>query len=329
MFQSLRPSALATFYIWLYALLGGVTYAEQPTPPRHIGVLQTGTWSKEMVQIFRQSLSDLGYQDGRDLAIDWRYANGDYSRVPELMADLVQSKVDLIVADSTIGTRAAKNLTKTIPIVMTLVSDPVGSGLVTSLAHPGGNITGGSIMAPELIGKRLQLLKETIPQLSRVAVLWNPGTPFHPRVIDQLKAEAPSLSIELTLVSAETREELGLAFSSSRLAHSQAVYVIEDGLGFTYRSELVKLASKARIPTMYWQRNFADEGGLMSYGANLGDSLQRAARYVDKILKGAKPGDLPIEQPTKFELVINLKAAKALGLTIPQSVLMRADEFVK
>jgi putative ABC transport system substrate-binding protein len=222
-----------------------------------------------------------------------------------------------------------KRATSTIPIVMTSVADPVGSGLVASLAHPGGNVTGLSNMLVELSVKRLQLLKETIPQLTRVAVLWNPDTPFHPKVIADLKAAAPSLSIELNFVSARTPEELGPAFSAVSRAHAQALYVITDGLFFNRRMTLVQLASEARLPAIYWQRNFPDESGLMSYGPNLGDLMRRSAAYVDKILKGAKPGDLPIEQPTKFELVVNLKTAKALGLTIPQSVLLQADEVIR
>jgi putative ABC transport system substrate-binding protein len=305
------------------------TDAQQPAASRRIGVLQTGSWSEEMVQAFRQGLRDAGYSEGRDVVIEWRYANGDYNQVPRLVADLVQTKVDVIVADSTPAAQAAKRATSTIPIVMGFVSDPIGSGLVASLGHPGGNVTGLTIMTTDLTAKRLQLLKEEIPRLTRVAVLWNPDTPFHPKVIEELKAAASSLLIELNFVSVRTPEEFGPAFSAMSRARAQALYVIADSLFFNHRTTLIKLASKGRLPAIYWQRNFPDESGLMSYGPNLGDQMRRSAGYVDKILKGAKPGDLPIEQPTQFELVVNLKTAKALGITIPESILLRADEVIR
>ena len=284
--------------------------------------------SKE-AQAFRQGLRDAGYVEGRDLVIEWRSANGDYARVPQLAADLVQRKVDVIVVDTTVAAQAVKRATSTIPIVMALVADPVGSGLVASLAHPGGNVTGLSVMTSELSPKRLQMLKEAIPRVARVAVLWNPDTPFHTKAIEELKAAAPSLSIELNFVSARTPEEIGPAFSAVSRAHAQALYVLGAPLFKTHRTTLLKLASKVRLPTIYTERDFPEEGGLMSYGPNLADVYRRAAGYVDKILKGAKPGDLPIEQPTRFELVVNLKTARTLGLTIPESILVRADEVIK
>ena len=212
---------------------------------------------------------------------------------------------------------------------MAFAGDPVGSGLVASLAHPGGNITGLSTMATELSAKRLQLLKEAIPRVSRVAVLWNPDTPTYAKAIEELKAVAPSLSIELNFVSARTPEEVGPAFAAVSRAHAEALYIIPDAFFFTHRMTLLKLASKAQLPVTYGDRHFADAGALMSYGPNVDDLFRRSAGYVDKILKGAQPGDLPIEQPTKFELVVNLKTAKALGLTIPQPVLLRADEVIR
>jgi putative ABC transport system substrate-binding protein len=304
-------------------------YAQKPASPRRIGVLLVllSPESKE-AQAFRQGLRDAGYAEGRDVVIEWRSANGDYARVSELAADLVQSKVDVIVADITLATQAAKRATSTIPIVMATVADPVGSGLVASLAHPGGNVTGLSIMLAELSAKQLQLLKEAIPRIARMAVLWNPDTPYHPKAVEDLKAAAPSLSIELKFVSARTPEQFDTAFSAVSRAHAQALYVLDAPLFFTHRMMLFKLASKARLPTMYGQRENVDEGGLMSYGANNSDQMRRAAGYVDKILKGAKPGELPVEQPTKFEFVVNLKTAKAIGITIPQSILLRADEVI-
>ena len=231
--------------------------------------------------------------------------------------------------ENTVAARALKLATSTIPIVMAIIADPVGSGLVASLAHPGGNITGLSMMTTDLTVKRLQLLKEVVPQATRVAVLWNPGTPWHAKVIEDLKAVAPSLSIDLSFVGVRTPEEIGPAFSAVNRAHAQALYVIEDPLLFIHRTTFLKLASSARLPVVHGAREFADAGGLMSYGVNLGDLFRRSAGYVDKILKGAKPGDLPIEQPTKFEFFVNLRTAKALGLTIPQAILLRADEVIQ
>lgn len=308
----------------------GTADAEQPASPRRIGVLLVGqTIEEKETQAFRQGLLDAGYVEGRDVVFEWRSANGDYDRVPQLVADLVQRKVDVIVADSTSAARAAKRATSTIPIVMALVADPVGSGLVANLAHPGGNVTGLSIMLAELSDKRLQFLKETLPQVARVAVLWNPATPWHPKAIEALKAVAPSLSIELSFVSARTTEEIGPAFSAMTRAHAEALYVLGDAFFHRHQMTLLNLAAKARLPVIYGSRQFTDAGGLMSYGPNYGDVFRRSAVYVDKILKGARPGDLPIEQPTKFEFVVNLKTAKALGITIPQSILLRADEVIR
>ena len=308
----------------------GAANAQQPAAPRRIGVLLVARSpdSKE-AQAFRQELLDAGYAEGRDVVIEWRSANGDYDRIPELAADLVQRKVDVIVVEATLATQAVQRATSTIPIVLAVVADPVGSGLVANLAHPGGNVTGLSLMVADLSAKRLQLLKEAIPRLTRVAVLWNPATPYHPKVVDELKAVAPSLAIELSFVGARTPEEFGPAFSAISRAHAQALYVLDDAQFVVHRRTLLKLASKARLPVIYSQRNFPDAGALMSYGPSIEDLFRRSAGYVVKILKGAKPGDLPIEQPTKFELVVNLKTAKALGMTIPESILLRADEVIQ
>jgi putative ABC transport system substrate-binding protein len=305
-------------------------YAQQPASPRRVGVLLVAISPEStLAQRFRQGLLDSGYAEGRDVAIEWRSAGGDYAKVPALVADLVQSKVDVIVVDSAVATQAVKRAAPTVPVVMAVVADPVGSGLVTNLAHPGGNITGFSIMTADLSSKRLQLLKDTIPRLTRVAVLWNPDTQFHNKMIEDLKAAAPSLSIELKFVGARTPEEFGPAFSAVGRARAQALFVIDDPVFFTHRMTLLGLASKARLPIMGGLRQFADDGGLMSYGPNLGDLYHRSAGYVDKILKGAKAGDLPIEQPTKFEFVINLKTAKARGITVSQSILLQADEVIR
>lgn len=319
----------------LAACLGSFSFAtaadaQQPALPRHIGVLLAlfSPESKE-AQAFRQGLRDAGYAEGRDLVIEWRSANGDYNRVPELAADLVQRKVDVIVVDTTVATRAAKRATSIIPIVMATIADPVGTGLVASLAHPGGNVTGLSMMTTDLSAKRLQLLKEAIPRLTRVAVLWNPDTPYHPKAIEEIKAVAPSLSVKFSFVGAQTSEDFSAAFSAVRRVRAQALYVIIDPYFFNHRMTLLALASKARLPVIYGEKNFVEAGALMSYGPNFGDMFRRSAEYVDKIFKGAKPADLPIEQPKEYELVINLKTAKALGLTIPESILLRADEVIE
>ena len=325
------------------ALLGGVVslasaimfaseaaHGQQQVSLRHIGVLLVG-WSCEgkELQEFRHGLRDAGYADGRDVVIECRSAKGDFNQIPKLATDIVKGKADVIVADSTLATRAFKRATSTIPIVMARVADPVGSGLVASLSHPGGNVTGLSLMVTELSAKRLELLKEAIPQLTRVAVLRNPATPWHPKVIEALRAAAPSMSIELSVVGAETADELDLALLAVSRSHAQALYVIEDGLFNTHRTRLLKLAYKARLPTMYANRAFVDEGALMSYGPSVGDLFRESADYVDKILKGAKPGDLAIEQPAKLELVVNLKTAKAFALNMPESILVRANEVIR
>ena len=263
------------------------------------------------------------------MVIEWRSAKGDYDRVPQLVADLVQSKVDVIVVDSTVAAQVAKRSTPTIPIVMALVLDPVGSGLVKSLAHPGGNVTGLSMMAAELNSKRMQLVKEALPRLARLAVLWNPDHSFHSKVLEDLKMIAPSLSIELSFVGVRTPEQFGPAFSDVSRAHAQVLYVVDDPIFFAHRTTLFRLASKARLPTIHETSRWLEGGGLMSYGADIHDLFYRAATYVDRILKGAKPADLPVQQPTTFELVINLNTAKALGLTMPPSILARADEVIE
>ncbi len=330
MTRGLLAFALAS----LFAYIGSFSFAsaanaQQAGSPRHIGVLEGAGWTEEMVQAFRQGLLDAGYAEGRDVVIEWRSASGDFARVPELVADLVQRKVEVIVADSTPVVQAAKRATSTIPIVMTSVADPVGSGLIANLAHPGGNVTGLSTMYADISAKRLQLLKEAIPRLTRVAVMWNPDTPPHTKMVQELKTAAPSLSIELSLVGVRTPEEIGPAFAAVSRAQAKALYVLDDAFFWAHRAVLLKLGSKARLPVIYWQKEVAHEGGLISYGPDVPDMFRRSAQYVGRILKGAKPGDLPIEQPTQFKLVVNLKTAKALGLTIPESILLRADEIIR
>jgi len=283
-------------------------------------------------EAFRQGLRDLGYVEGRNLVIEIRDAEGKSERFPALAAELVALKVDVILAGSTPHALAAKQATRTLPIVFAAADDPVGSGLVTSLARPGGNVTGLSLLAPELVGKRLELLTQAVPGVTRVAVLWQPGGLGERTEQDQLKGAdtaARTLGVRPQFVEARGPADIDRAFSDMTRARAGALTVLTGTMFFVERRRLVDLAAKNRLPAVYPWRDGVDAGGLMSYGANLADLFRRAATYVDKILKGAKPADLPVEQPTKFELVINLKTAKALGLTIPPSLLGRADHVVE
>ncbi len=287
-------------------------------------------WPHALLDAFRQGLREQGYVERQNVAFEHRYAKGKYERFAELAADLVRLKVDVIVAHNEPATVAAKQATSTIPIVMTFVTDPVASGLVASLARPGGNITGlSSLVSPEIVGKRLELLKEAVPTVSRVAVLHNPTYPQTGVGIREAQAAARSLRLQLELVEARGPDEFGGAFATMTRKRVGAVLVLEDPSFTVNRTQLVDLAAKKRLPAMYGVREFVDAGGLMAYAPNLADLFRRAGTYAGRILKGAKPADLPVEQPTKFELVINLKTAKALGLTIPQSVMMRADQVIE
>jgi putative ABC transport system substrate-binding protein len=284
------------------------------------------------LEAFLQGLRDLGYIEGRNLVIEYRYAEGKPERYSSLAVELVALKVDVIVAANTLAALAAKQATKTIPIVSVGAGDPVTSGLVTSLARPGGNVTGLSSLAPELVGKCLELLKQAVPGVSRVAVLWQPGAQGERAEMDMLKeaeVAARSLGVQLQLVETRGPADFEKAFSEITKARAGALTVLGSAMLNNERRRLVDLAAKNRLPAVYSSSQFVDAGGLMSYGANIADLWRRAATYVDKILKGAKPADLPVEQPTKFELVINLKTAKALGLTIPPAVLARADEVIE
>jgi putative tryptophan/tyrosine transport system substrate-binding protein len=286
-----------------------------------------------LAEAFRQGLRDLGYVEGRNVVIEYRSAEGKRERLPALGAELAALKVDVIVAPNTPAALAAKQATKTIPIVFAVVADPVGSGLVTSLARPGGNVTGLSLLVPELVGKCLELLKQAVPGVSRVAVLWQPGVLGDRTVKDMLKeadVSARALGVRLQFLEARGPADIDIAFSDMTKARVGALTALTGGsMLFAERRRLVDLAAKNRLPAVYPWREFVDAGGLMANGPDLADSQRRAATYVDKILKGAKPADLPVEQPTKFELVINLKTAKALGLTIPPSLLGRADQVIE
>jgi putative ABC transport system substrate-binding protein len=303
--------------------------AQQPAKMPRIAYLSF-RFPSSVVDPFLQGLRDLGYRDGQNIVIEYRYAEGKESRLLELAAELARLKVDVIVAANTAAAVAVQKVTKTIPIVLTDSADPVAAGLVASLAQPGGNITGSTFMAPELATKQLELLKEIIPRLSHVAVLSNnptPGTGLGH--IPKLKATAQSLGVELEIVRVNDVSEFENAFSEIVRKHATAVVVISHPLFAQNRQRLVDVAAKVRMPVMYPQSNYVRVGGLVSYGTDYSHLVRRAAYFVDKILKGAKPADLPIERPTKFDLVINLKTAKSLGLTIPDEVLRWADEIIK
>ena len=281
------------------------------------------------IEAFRQGLRDLGYVEGRNIVIEYRYAGEKYERLPALAAELVRLKVDLIVSHGTPGPLAAKQATRVIPIVMTSAGDPVASGLVSNLARPGGNVTGMSLMVPELGGRRLQLLKEILPGLSRVAVIWNAANPYNSLVLREMEATATTLGVQLQSLVVRGPDDFEGALAAAATGRAGALTAVEDPLTNTKRIQIVDFAAKSRLPAIYGIKEFVDAGGLMSYGVHFADSYRRAAAYVDKILKGAKPADLPVQQPTKFEFAINLKTAKALGLTIPHSLLARADQVIE
>jgi putative tryptophan/tyrosine transport system substrate-binding protein len=308
--------------------------AQQAAKVARIGYLSPNlAASPHLRNAFLQGLRDLGYVVGRTVVIEYRYAEGKRERLPTLAAELVALKVDVIVVDgSTQAALTAMQATKTIPIVFTSVGDPVESGLVTSLARPGGNVTGLSSLGPELVGKRLELLKQAVPGVDRVAVLWLPGALGERTDKDMLTGAdvaARALGVRLQFVEARGADEFARAFSDMSSARAGALTVLPSNRFLREHRRLVDLAAENRLPAVYTSREFVDAGGLMSYGANSADLHRRAATYVDKILKGAKPADLPVEQATKFELVINLKTAKALDITLPQSVLGRADEVIQ
>ena len=285
-----------------------------------------------VLEAFRQGLRDLGYVEGRNLVIEYRDAEGKLELLPALAAELVALKVDVIVAAGTPPALAAKHATKTIPIVFPAVADPVTSGLVTSLARPGGNVTGLTGLGPELVGKWLEQLKQAVPGVSRVAVLWQPdafGERTEKDMLKRAEVAARALGVRVQFVEARVPADFDRAFSEMTRARAGALTVFPSPMCGSEVRRLVDLAAKNRLPAVYQWKEFVDAGGLMSYGPNLADLYRRAATYVDKILKGAKTADLPVEQPTKFELVINLKTAKALGLTIPPSVLGRADQVIE
>ena len=305
--------------------------AQQPEGKvRRIGYLAGGSSTFAYPEAFRRGLRELGWVEGQNIVVDYRFAEGRLDRLPDLAAELVGLKVDLIVASPSPAVVAANNATKAIPIVMISVGDPVGLGLIANLAHPAGNLTGMSFsVGTETYGKGLELLKGVVPKIRLVAVLSNPANPGHTLGIRTLRVAAQSLGVQLQLIEARGPNEFDAAFAAMAEERVGALLIMPDSVFSIYRTQLADLAAKNRLPSMHGVRDAVEAGGLMSYGPNLTDAFVGAASFVDKILKGAKPADLPVQQPTKFELVINLKAAKALGLTIPPALLVRADEVIE
>jgi putative tryptophan/tyrosine transport system substrate-binding protein len=309
------------------------SFAQQPAKVARIGFLHAASpegIGDVHLQAFRDGLRELGYVEGKNLQLEVRWGEGKLERLPALAAELVQAKVDIIVAATSPSVAAARQATRIIPIVMPTSSDPVGDGLVASLAHPGGNITGLSQMAPELGEKRLQLLKEMFPTVSHaMAVLWNPAYVGMRARFQQAQVAAPAVGLTVRSMEVRDSRELDVALEVMIREHPEALLLLVDPFTFSQRSRIVEFAAEQRLPAIYETRDFVDVGGLISYGPNIPDQFRRAATYVDKILRGAKPADLPIEQPTKFELVINMRAAKALGIKFPNSILLRADRVIE
>jgi putative ABC transport system substrate-binding protein len=305
--------------------------AQQPKKVPRIGFLASSTAerAKSRLAAFQQELRELGYVEGKNTIVEYRYAEGKFERLPELAAELVRLKVDILIAEGAPAAHAAKNATTVIPIVMGNAADPVGTGLVASLARPGGNITGLSDFNLAVVTKRLELLKEVVPSASRVAVLLNPANPTNPLQLKEIQAAAPALGVTLLPLEVKGADDIDRAFTAVTKERPGALIVIGDPMIGSHQRRISELVVKNRLPAIYSSRLSTDAGGLMSYGTNFDDLYRRAAYYVDKILKGRKPADLPVEQPIKFELVINLKAAKQIGVTIPPNVLARADRVIR
>ena len=317
-------------------LLGGAAAwplaagAQQPGKAYRIGLFNAGSEPpSELRSVIPDALRELGWIEGKNVIFERRYAENRLERLHEFAAELARLDVDVIVATGTLAPLAAKLATTTIPIVMTTAGDPLGTGLVTSLARPGGNVTGMSLMVPDVGGKRLELLKELLPRVLRVAVLWNAANPYPALVFKETQDAGQTLGIQVQSLEVRGLNDFDGAFEVARRQHPDALITIEDPLTLDYRNQIADFAAGHQLPTLHGLREFVAAGGLMSYGANRVDLFRRAAGYVDKILKGANPADLPVQQPTKFEMVINLKTAKALGLDVPATLLARADEVIE
>jgi putative ABC transport system substrate-binding protein len=315
----------------IFLTLSFTSEAQQPKKIARIGYLTADSLSASSTrtEAFRRGLRELGYVEEKNIVIDYRYAEGKLDRLPALAAELVRLKVDVIVTGGSGSTRPANEATNTIPIVMTQDPDPVRNGFVASLARPGGNITGLSNFVSDLSGKRLELLKETVPRLSRVAVLGTSTSPGNAQALKETELAAGALAVKLQYLDVRGPEDIEGAFRTASKEHAEAVLGLGGPVLSTNRTQVVELAVKSRLPAIYWRSDIVEAGGLMSYATSITDLDRRAATYVDKILKGAKPADLPVEQPKKFELIINLRTAKQIGLTIPPNVLARADKVIK
>jgi putative ABC transport system substrate-binding protein len=311
--------------------VGVIADAQQPKKLPRIGFLSAASSSaiSARVEAFRQGLRELGYVEGKNIFIEWRFAEGKSDRLPSLAAELVRLKVDVIVAEAPTSTRSAKQATVTIPIVMMFDDDPVGSGFVASLARPGGNITGLSTLSPEISGKQLELLKEIVPKLSRVGVLGDVTRPGIPQALREINVAADAFRVQVQYLEVRGSKDIEIAFRAASKERVDAVLVLGSPVLTSQRKQVVELAVKSRLPAIYAREEPVEDGGLMSYGVSIADLSRRAATYVDEILKGARPADLAVEQPKNFELIINLKAAKQIGLTIPSNVLARADKVIK
>jgi putative tryptophan/tyrosine transport system substrate-binding protein len=319
------------FSVYALIVLCPSAQAQQPKKLPRIGFLSAASSSaiSARVEAFRQGLRELGYVEGKNIFIEWRFADGKSDRLPSLAAELVRLKVDVIVAEAPTSTRSAKQATVTIPIVMMFDDDPVGSGFVASLARPGGNITGLSTLSPEISGKQLELLKEIVPKLSRVGVLGDVTRPGIPQELREINVAADAFRVQVQYLEVRGSKDIEIAFRAAIKERVDAVLVLGSPVLTSERKQVVELAVKSRLPAIYAREEPVEDGGLMSYGVSIADLSRRAATYVDEILKGAKPADLAVEQPKNFELIINLKAAKQIGLTIPPNVLARADRVIK
>jgi putative tryptophan/tyrosine transport system substrate-binding protein len=330
---AMKKTVLLSILVVVVQLAVGVkAQAQQPKKVPRIGFLALTPPAplSTRVEAFRKGLRELGYSEGKNISIDYRFAEGEADRLPALAAELVRLKVDVIVTSGPIPTRAAKEATSTIPIVMGFDSDPVGNGFVASLARPGGNITGLSTLGPEISGKQLELLKEIVPKLSRVAVFGTSTRPGNAQLLKEVELAAGVFGVKLQYLDVVSPKDIETAFRAASKGRADAVLMlVAGGIASAHRTEIVELAVKSRLPAIYDRAEFVEDGGLMTYSESSTDLFRRAATYVDKILKGAKPADLPVEQPTKFEFIINLKAAKQIGLTIPPTVLARADKVIR
>jgi putative tryptophan/tyrosine transport system substrate-binding protein len=327
MSKTLLRSLLIVFFLANVS----VAQAQQATKIPRIGYLHGASMATMTArnEAFQQGLRELGYIDGKNIVIEYRYAEGKPERLPELAAELVRLKVDILVSAGAAVTRAAKAATSTIPIVMTNEADPVGTGVVASLARPGGNITGLSTLAPEISGKQLELLKEVVHSLSRVAVLGTSNNPGYAQALKEIELAAVALKMKLQFLDVLDAKDVDAAFRMASKERASALLVLPSSVLITQRSRIIELALKNRLPAIYNRSDYVEEGGLMTYSTSLTDLDRRAATYVDKILKGRTPADLPVEQPKKFEFIVNLKAAKQIGLTIPPNVLARADRVIR